>query len=304
MHQPLVSVIITTYRRGIKYVEEAVNSVQHQTYSNIEIIVVDDNGDEKGYSRNVQEMCKSNDIVYIKNLVNRGAQYSRNIGILQARGEYIAFLDDDDLWVDEKIQEQMVYFTDPEVGMVYCDGYSFEDGNISNRWEFREASIYHKPIDLRMELFNDFIGSTSQALIKKECFAQVGMFDTELLARQDYEMWLRICKYYKVVGSPKKLLLYRSHAGKRISTDWEKCINSYRLILKKHKMDYARNLYAKAKIKLRIVDYSIKAKKYLTAISYLVSALCTSPLCVMDVVNRRIRKCSFNDYYKERIERL
>ncbi len=204
MCKDLVSVVITSCNRDCKYVEEAVDSVLNQRYSNIEIILVDDNGIKNDYSKDLRELCITKGIIYKRNKINSGAQYSRNIGILEAKGEYIAFLDDDDLWTPDKIEEQIKYFEDPKVGMVYCDGYSFEDGNINNRWDFREASIYNKPISLDLELFNDFIGSTSQALIKKECFARVGMFDNDMPARQDYEMWLRICKHYKVIGNSEK----------------------------------------------------------------------------------------------------
>lgn len=303
MQQDLVSVVITSYKRDCKYVEEAVNSVLNQTYSNIEIIIVDDNGEDNKYSKNLQKLCTEKGIIYKKNENNRGSQYSRNVGILAAKGKYVAFLDDDDVWVAEKIEDQIRYFDDPQVGMVFCDGYSFEDGNADNLWEFREASVYHKPISLNLELFNDFIGSTSQALIKKECFAQVGLFDTEMPARQDYEMWLRICKHYKVVGSPKKLLMYRSHPGERISTNWEKCFNSYRFVLMKHKNEYDKNSYAKAKIVLRLFDWSVRGKQYFKAVRYFISAFCINPKCVIGVIDRNIRKIPFTDYYKKVIDK-
>lgn len=300
MEKPLVSVVITSYKRERKYIEEAIGSVKNQTYENIEIIVVDDNGDEKKYSEELHNICSEYGATYFKNPQNMGAQFSRNIGILNSHGVYIAFLDDDDIWMPEKIERQIAFFSDPEVGMVFCDGYSFADGNIENKWEFREASIYDRPIGLRLELFNDYIGSTSQALIRKECFAKVGMFDCDMPARQDYEMWLRICRFYKVVGCPEKLLLYRFHPGERISTNWEKCFNSYRLVLEKHKQEYDSFSYAKSKIILRMFDWSVKGKKYFMAMKYFSYAFITNPRCVIDVIWRRISKQKFSDFYSEK----
>lgn len=294
----LVSVVMTTYKREISYIDEALQSIINQTYKNIEVIIVDDNGRDSAFSCPIKTLCKKySNVRYIVNEVNSGAQFSRNIGILNSHGMYIAFLDDDDIWMPEKIERQMALFSDPEVGMVFCDGYSFEDGNMGNKWEFREASIYDQPISLRLELFNDYIGSTSQALIRKECFAKVGMFDCDMPARQDYEMWLRICRYFKVVGCPEKLLLYRSHPGERISTNCDKCFNSYRLVLEKHKKEYDSFSYAKSKIILRMFDWSLKGKNYPKAVKYFVYALFVNPICVFHVIERRFKGQEFQEFY-------
>ena len=300
----LVSVIITSYGRCISYFAEAVESVINQTYKNIEIILIDDNGDNVEYSEPLKTFCYKKRIKYIKNKKNSGAQFSRNVGILASTGSYVAFLDDDDIWMPNKIEKQMMLFNNPSVGMVFCDGYSFEDGDINNKWEFREASIYDKSISLKLELFNDYIGSTSQALIKKECFAKVGLFDCDMPARQDYEMWLRICRYYIVVGCPDRLLLYRSHQGERISTNWQKCLNSYRLVLEKHKNEYDNFSYGKAKIILRMFDWSLKGKKYCKATKYFLYAFITNPKCVVHVIDRLMKKVSFIEYYKDIVKKF
>ena len=95
----LVSVIIATYKRDIS-LKNAIESIMAQTYKKVEIIVVDDNGDEK-WSYKVKEILDSingiHPIIYIKNEVNKGSAETRNIGIRAARGEYITFLDDDDI---------------------------------------------------------------------------------------------------------------------------------------------------------------------------------------------------------------
>ena len=299
----LVSVVITTYRRKAECVREAIESVLGQTYQNIEVIVVDDNGEGSSYSSEIATMCELFDrVTYIRNKTNSGAQFSRNTGILSATGEYIAFLDDDDIWAPEKTEIQLSFFGDPTVGMVYCDGYSFFDDDKSNLGVFREASLFDRPISHELELFNDYIGSTSQAIIKRDCFAAVGLFDCDMPARQDYELWLRISKRYKIVGTPEKLLYYRKHSGERISTNWSKCHESYKLILSKYRSDYNRNKYAKAKLVLRIAASAYKAGRVLASVGYSLFAFLISSRCVVDVIRRKVTQTAFSDYYSD--ERL
>lgn len=302
----LVSVVVTTYHRKTEYVREAIESALCQTHQNIEIIVVDDNGEESPYSFEIAKMCESYaGVIYIRNKTNSGAQFSRNIGILSAAGEYVAFLDDDDIWVPEKTEIQLSFFNNPAVGMVYCDGYSFFDDDKDKLGVFREASLFDRPISHELELFNDYIGSTSQAMIRRDCFAAVGLFDCDMPARQDYEFWLRISKRYKIVGTPEKLLYYRKHSGERISTNWSKCHESYKLILSKYRSDYDSNKYAKAKLVLRIASSAYKAGKVLASVGFSLSAFLISPRCVVDVLRRKVTHATFSDFYSaERLKKV
>ena len=296
----LVSVIITTYKRDIKYIKEAIDSVLNQTYRPIEVIVIDDNGKGTDYQKRTELLClQYKNIIYSPNESNMGAQVSRNNGIILSKGNFLAFLDDDDIWALNKLEVQMKLFNEDDIGMVYCDGYSFVDGDKNTLLTFRDASIYDKPISHEMELFNDWIGSTSQAIIKRECFEKLGMFDIDMPARQDYEMWLRISSKYKIVGTPDKLLYYRVHIGERISTNWKKCFDSYLLILNKYRDDYDRNKYAKAKLIMRISATCIKMKDYKKALYYIAYSLCCSPKCIVDIIKRRILNKGFAEYYAD-----
>lgn len=302
MNEKLVSVVITTYKREQKYVKEALDSVLNQTYKNIEIILVDDNGIGSEYGEALEQLCLENlNVTYLQNEKNSGAQFSRNQGIMKSKGEYVAFLDDDDIWAETKIEKQMVLFTDDSVGMVFCDGYSFEDGDMNKLGAFREVSIFDRPISHEMELFNDYVGSTSQVLIKKECFSKVGIFDCDMPARQDYEMWLRISRHYLIVGVPEPLLFYRVHSGERISKNLKKCFDSYILLLDKYKNDYKKNKYAKSKLILRLFTTSMEMKSTKNVIKYFMYAFITSPKCVIDVMRRKISKKEFNEFYKDMI---
>lgn len=127
---PLVSVIIATYRRK-ESLEKAIVSITEQTYSNIEIIVVDDNADKEWneYVGQIIARCKCNtslSIIYIKNEQNKGSAETRNVGIEYAAGEFITFLDDDDIYLPRKIQEQLSFMIERELD------YSITDLNLYN----------------------------------------------------------------------------------------------------------------------------------------------------------------------------
>lgn len=247
-----VSVIITTYGRTGEYLRTAIESVYNQTYKPIEIIVVDDNGLNTEIQIMNAAICKEfADLKYVINHTNMGAQYSRNIGILESKGEYVAFLDDDDLWDNRKIEFQMPLFNEEDIGLVYCYGYVFWNDDLSNLQPY-VLSEEGKEITFEELLSRDSIGTTSQALIRKSCFAKIGLFDVDFPARQDYEMWLRISKYYQIKGCYIPLFYHRMHSGEQISKNNSKAITGQKKILEKYSKDYRYNRKAKSNVYYRI----------------------------------------------------
>lgn len=220
MEAGLVSVIITTYKREFTMLKEALDSVLSQTYVPVEIIVVDDNGGNGEYTLRIEEGLKAYpEIIYIKQPHNSGAQAARNTGIMASHGEFIAFLDDDDLWEPEKLAMQIPCFEDPGVGLVFCQGYVFNDGDIGNRRLYHQEGTFKEEPDFNGMLENDTIGTTSQAVVRRTVFDDCGMFDGGLPGKADYEMWLRILKRYKAAGIDVPLFNMRVHKGERITSD-------------------------------------------------------------------------------------
>ena len=223
MNERLVSVIITTYGRAEDLIFEAINSVRNQTYKNIEIIVVDDNGLGTEHQKLNEEMfLREKDIKYIPNIKNSGAQVSRNVGILESKGEYVACLDDDDMWMPDKIEKQVALMESENLGLVYCNGYRFYNNDLNDKKLYQFNFISDQELDFITELRSDRIGSTSIPLMRKDCLAQTGLFDVDMPARQDYEMWLRFCRYYRVKGINEPLFYYRYHGGDRITKSYLK----------------------------------------------------------------------------------
>ncbi len=235
----LVSVIITSYKRSFQLVGQALESALAQTYSPIEIILVDDNPNGDPNSLELQEKLKKySSVHYIKQPGTTGAQRSRNAGILASRGEFIAFLDDDDIWLPEKIAKQVPLFSDPTVGLVYCDGYRFYDNNLDQLIPLRSIRPFVPEVTFKMELAADRIGTVTQAVIRRSCFEKVGLFDEDLQVRQDYEMWLRTTKVFRAAGTPEYLFLYRKHRGAQITKNLQGALDAYRIIENKYGNDY------------------------------------------------------------------
>ena len=204
MENPLVSAIITTHNRK-ELLIKAIQSVRNQTYSNIEIIVVDD-GSTDGTKQNVEEAAKQGALIYLYNTDAPGGNHARNIGIRQANGKYLAFLDDDDEWLPVKIEKQVRYYQDhPELAFVGCARIDEYDDRMRIRrdpWSIPEG-------DLSKTVFCTFLFSTSCMMIRKDQLLKAGLFDESLQFWQDYELQIRLCQIGDVGVVRENLVLYR-----------------------------------------------------------------------------------------------
>ena len=240
-----VSGIITTYHREPSIVEKAINSMIKQTYPMYEIIVVDDNEDYSLFSVGIKKLCKELNVIYIKQNGNQGACCARNLGISNCDGDFIGFLDDDDEWLPNKIEKQLEIFeTDDAIGLVFCQGVikHIETGQIE---DYYNTANFISKVTFNDLLCGDRIGSTSQSLIRKECFCKVGGFWEKQPARQDYEMWIRISQHFLVYGTPDKLFVHNMHDGEQISKNTKKSYWGYKNIYEMYKKYYKRNSIAK-----------------------------------------------------------
>ena len=218
-----VSVILTTYKRSPEMVERALVSIENQTYKNLEIIVVDDSPSDYMFVKDVENTVKKHaQVMYIKHSHNMGACVARNTGLKKATGKYVCFLDDDDEFVSNKIDVQLRKIKeDSSIAMVYCNCFLLneETGQVSVRKQtFHNGNIYYKLLE------KNFVGTTSFPLIRTKCIKKLGGFDPQMTACQDYEMWLRICKDYRVDYVEDPLVIYHYHGGEQISKNPQKRI--------------------------------------------------------------------------------
>lgn len=241
LNDQLVSVIITTYKREKAMLGRAIDSVLNQTYKNHELIVVDDN-DDINISNNVKKLIEEKnerehkDIKLVCYGKNMGLPYARNAGLKIAKGEFIAFLDDDDQWLDRKLELQINKFNQCSegTGIVYCSAIVEKD----NETKIRKAQ-YRGDINDKL-IYGNLIGSPSFSLIKRECFDFAGGFDEDkrLKAKEDHDLWLRICKRYKVDYVDQPLAIYDAHSGDKMSLRYGNFLEAELYFFEKHKEEF------------------------------------------------------------------
>ena len=242
MEDQLVSAIITTYKRENAMLSRAIDSVLNQTYQSYELIVVDDN-DDHDISDRVKSLIEEknekehNDIKLVCYEGNMGLPHARNAGLEIAKGDFIAFLDDDDQWLEKKLELQINRFNEcsENTGIVYCSAFVDTGREMKVRKAQYRGDIYDQLI------YRNLIGSPSFSLIKRECFDAVGGFDENkrLKAKEDYDLWLRICKRYQVDYVDQPLAIYDGH-GDRMSVRYGKKLEAEVYFFEKYKEELMR----------------------------------------------------------------
>lgn len=205
-----VSILLTSYNH-IRYLPAALDGVRAQTFQDYEIIAIDD-GSTDGTREWLQEQTG---IRCVFNEWNLGTYETLNVGLRLAKGDLIAVLNDDDLWMPEKLQRQVELLdAHPEVGLVHTGGY-FIDGE-GNRTEgnplgFAFPRFETGDILLGLVYENKIIASA--ALARRECFDQLGGFNPRYFGSGDWEMWFRIAEQWHVGFVDEPLTMYRVHGA-------------------------------------------------------------------------------------------
>ncbi len=188
----MISVIIPSFNRGY-ILTEAIDSVLAQTYQNFEIIVVDD-----GSTDNTREILTPyKDRIRYFYQENQGVAAARNKGIEEAKGEFIAFLDSDDLWLPEKLEKQKELFDNcPELGLVYTRFWRIYASPKKDKLEPKDK--YLKKGYIYPHVLFTYLIWAGSVMSRKSCFSKVGKFNTALPLVQDRDMWLRIAREFKI----------------------------------------------------------------------------------------------------------
>lgn len=227
---PSISVVIPTYNRKYK-LKNALNSVLNQTLLPSEIIVVNDHP-----SSDLRDLCSSfNDVRLINHDENRGASAARNTGIKAAEGEYIALLDDDDQWKPDKLKKQVSKFAElpKDYGLVYTGTERYSSKGKKEKIPKYSGEAFY------LLLERTFIPSETP-LIKKECFENVGYFDTRFKSSQDLDMWLRISREYKIGMISDILAVGQKDHERRIGKDMNRKYKGHKQLVEKYQNDFAQ----------------------------------------------------------------
>jgi glycosyltransferase involved in cell wall biosynthesis len=186
---PSVSVIIPTFNRS-RWLIRAIRSVLNQTFRDYEVIVVDDGSSDDTYQALIPSMPM---IRYVRQQVNRGVSAARNSGIRRADAPWIAFLDSDDYWLEDKLSIQME-FLERNPGTLACQT---EEIWIRDGRRVNPRTRHRKPSgDIFAQSLKLCLVSPSSVVLKRSLLNEIGLFDESLPAAEDYDLWLRIsCRY-------------------------------------------------------------------------------------------------------------
>jgi len=230
---PLVTAVITTYKRKPQVFRRALSSIVNQTYPNIEIYVVNDYPDDARLVDNIRKVVsdytEKRNINYIVVEKNGGACKARNIALDKAEGKYFACLDDDDEWLPNKIELQVnAAEKDNDIALVYCNAI------IKNEQSGKEKVLFFSKqpegMIFKEILAKNNIGSCSYPLIRTECLKKVGGFNESMPALQDWELYLRLLETRKVAYVHQTCAIYYRYHGERISTNPQKRIEAFEKI--------------------------------------------------------------------------
>lgn len=227
MEQPLVSIIIPTYKRP-DTLDRAINSVLNQTYKNIEVIVVDDNNpDTEGRRLTESKMApfaENPRVRYIKHEKNKNGSAARNTGARASKGEFIGFLDDDDQFLPKKIESQVAKLQKLSDDWGFCyNKYYTQRGNekLVPVKECREGDLFLVALKQGIS-----VNAGSNLLIRRFAFESINGFDESFKRNQDHEFLVRLLKKYKMAYVAEPGLIY-SIGTTNVKFDYEEVISHY-----------------------------------------------------------------------------
>jgi teichuronic acid biosynthesis glycosyltransferase TuaG len=226
--RPLFSVIIPAYNAE-NFIQEALDSVKNQTFLDYEIVIVDD-GSKDSTPRQVMSWAEKNLQLKLTLLrqENKGIGGARNSGVREARGQYIAFLDADDIWMERKLDiVAQCLARSPDIDLICHDEWLYENGRNKHRF------IYGPYVAYKDLLFKKNCISTSATVVRREKILEVGLFSEDLRFNgvEDYDFWLRLAKSGARIEYLHEILgAYRVH-GRGITSKIEyHCANSLHLL--------------------------------------------------------------------------
>lgn len=228
---PKVSVIIPTYNRAL-YIDRAVRSVLAQTYTDFEVIVVDDGSTDDTPAR-VQALAQAAPRVrYLRHETNQGAQIARNTGIQVAKGQHIALLDSDDEWLPHKLERQILLYqqASDRIGVVYAGYLEVSDNGPRPRRHLPtiRGDIYH-------HLLTSYGVPILTLLIKRECLEKAGPFSVPIRAYQEWDLCIRLARHCEFDFVPDCLAIYHIHSSPTISKDLLRSAWGYLDVVEAHR---------------------------------------------------------------------
>lgn len=221
---PLVSVIIPVFN-GEKTIQETIESVLSQTITDFELLVINDGSQD----RTVEIVeCISDSRIKVFSYPNAGQSMSRNRGIEIAKGDYISFIDADDLWTPDKLETQLNALQgNPKAGVAYSwTDWIDESSQLLGKGSYNteQGEVFTKI------LLNDFVANGSNVLIRRDALTEVGGFDPSVTPAEDWDLWLRLAARYEFVAVRSPQILYRISPNSASFNVWKMEASSLQVI--------------------------------------------------------------------------
>ncbi len=251
-NQPLASVIIPTYNRA-NLLPRAIKSVLNQTFKDFELIVVDDGSIDD--TEKVVKDINDNRIIYIKNYKNLGIQKSLNKGIEQARGEYIARVDDDDAWVDSEKLDRQVKFLEENTNYVLVGTGAIVVGE-GGKELFRFLNPL-KDQEIRQSILGKNCFLHPSVVFRRDAVLKVGGYSEELedLHVEDYDLWLKLGMIAKFANLPVYGIHHTEWKAQISNKNQTKQLKNYFRLIRKYEKYYPGYCRAIFRSFLRLVLY-------------------------------------------------
>jgi glycosyltransferase involved in cell wall biosynthesis len=266
MKAPFVSIIIPTYNRSA-YIARAVTCIQNQSFSDFEIIVVDD--DSKDNTAEIVNGLSFQDprIRWIKHSINKGAQASRNTGIKSARGEWIGFLDSDDEWLPSSLEMRLAEAENRKVKIVYSDCYAeYPVNNRRTLFGIRPLSgmVYKELLMAPGPMFQSL-------LLHVDTLKGIDYLDESIVSYQEWDTSIRLAKVYEFGFVKEPTFIYYRHADETISSDPLRTARGYEQVVQKHHIDMDKLLGPKglARHYMKIAACYFVSNQYYYVLKYL-----------------------------------
>lgn len=273
----VVSVILPTYRRPHS-LAGAIESVIAQTFPYWELIVVDDNGaataEAEATAQALTAFQEDTRIRITAHAANRGQAAARNTGIRAARGEFVAFLDDDDRWAPHKLEAQLACFAraSPDTGVVYAG----QEQRIMGRAS-RIITPSQRGDVLWALLHRNCVGPPSAVLCRRRHLFEAGLFDEELRAREDIDLYIRLAQRCKFDYVPDPLVTVFQHDGERVTTGRGGHSEAYEIMYRKYRHILVRSRRIHVEFLKRQADSLLKDGERSAARRLFLRAWATSP---------------------------
>lgn len=204
---PLVSIIIPAYKAE-KFIQKTINSVLNQSFQNFEVIVIDD-GSPDNQKKVIEKVAKTDERIKYIYQKNAGVSEARNHGFRLSKGEYLAFLDADDIWLPNNLNLKINKFQEDNFGLVHSDTQIIDENDIPQQ-SFKKGKEGYILDDL-LSWNGNCIPAPSSILVKREVLEKCGLFHNKLSNSADQEFFFRVASKYKIGRVDTVTWYYRVH---------------------------------------------------------------------------------------------